>query len=65
LEERAGFLAGLAQGDSQAWAAGDMAQYYPGLRLRYRNQWYLLDSRPRPRRSILRALGLRCARSPK
>jgi CubicO group peptidase (beta-lactamase class C family) len=43
LEERAGFLAGLEQGDSQAWAAGDMAQYYRGLRLRYRNQWYLLD----------------------
>lgn len=43
LEERAGFLAGLEQGDPHAWAAGDMAKYYPGLRMRYRNQWYLLD----------------------
>jgi hypothetical protein len=43
LEERAGFLVGLEQGDPQAWAAGDMAKYYPGLRMRYRNQWYVLD----------------------
>lgn len=46
LEYRAGFLAGLEQGDAQAWAAGDMAKYYPGLPMRYRNQWYLLNTDP-------------------
>jgi CubicO group peptidase (beta-lactamase class C family) len=46
LEERAGFLVGLERGDPQAWTAGDMAKYYPGLPLRYRNQWYLLDTQP-------------------
>jgi hypothetical protein len=30
-------------GDAQAWAAGDMAQYYPGLPMRYRSQWYAVD----------------------
>jgi CubicO group peptidase (beta-lactamase class C family) len=44
LEYRAGFLAGLEHGDAQAWAAGDMAKYYPGLPMRYRSQWYLLDT---------------------
>jgi CubicO group peptidase (beta-lactamase class C family) len=46
LEYRAGFLAGLEQGDAQAWASGDMAKYYPGLPVRYRNQWYLLKTDP-------------------
>jgi CubicO group peptidase (beta-lactamase class C family) len=46
LEYRAGFLAGLEQGDAQAWASGDMAKYYPGLPMRYRNQWYLLKTDP-------------------
>ena len=30
-------------GDPKAWAAGDMAPYYPGLPMRYRSQWYVLD----------------------
>lgn len=46
LEYRAGFLAGLEQGDAQAWASGDMAKYYPGLPIRYRNHWYLLKTDP-------------------
>jgi CubicO group peptidase (beta-lactamase class C family) len=46
LEERAGFLADLQKGDPQAWTAGDMAKYYPGLPMRYRNQWYLLKTDP-------------------
>ena len=24
-------------------AAGDLAHYYPGMPMRYRNQWYVLD----------------------
>lgn len=30
-------------GDSRAWAAGDLAAYFPGQPLRYRSQWYILD----------------------
>ena len=44
IEERADFLAGLGQGDSAAWAAGDMAKYYPGLPMRYRSQWYVVEA---------------------
>ncbi|MGH8732349.1 MAG: serine hydrolase domain-containing protein [Burkholderiales bacterium] len=46
LEERAGFLTDLEKGDAQAWSAGDMAKHYPGLPMRYRNQWYLLNTNP-------------------
>ena len=30
-------------GDPKAWAAGDMVKYFPGLPLRYRSQWYVLE----------------------
>ena len=30
-------------GDRVAWAAGDLAAYFPGLPLRYRSQWYVRD----------------------
>ena len=30
-------------GDRDAWAAGDLAAYFPGLPLRYRSQWYVRD----------------------
>ena len=30
-------------GDAKAWAAGDMAEYFPGLPIRYRSQWYVLE----------------------
>jgi CubicO group peptidase (beta-lactamase class C family) len=30
-------------GDAAAWAAGDLVQYYPGLPMRYRSQWYVLE----------------------
>ena len=43
IEERAAFLDGLMAGDAQAWARGDLAQYFRGLPLRYRSQWYVLD----------------------
>jgi CubicO group peptidase (beta-lactamase class C family) len=32
-----------SKGDAKAWAAGDLAQYFPGLPLRYRSQWYVLE----------------------
>jgi CubicO group peptidase (beta-lactamase class C family) len=28
-------------GDDDAWAAGNLASYYPGLPIRYRSQWYV------------------------
>ena len=31
------------KGDAKAWAAGDLAKYFPGLPLRYRSQWYVLE----------------------
>jgi CubicO group peptidase (beta-lactamase class C family) len=48
IEERAAFLDSLGQGDAGAWAAGDLVQYFPGLPMRYRSQWYVLD----PRRDV-------------
>ena len=43
IAERPAFLADLQRGDAAAWARGDLAFLYPGLPLRYRNQWYVLD----------------------
>jgi CubicO group peptidase (beta-lactamase class C family) len=44
IESQAPFLQDLERnGDPRAWAEGDLAHYYPGLPMRYRNQWYLLD----------------------
>jgi CubicO group peptidase (beta-lactamase class C family) len=43
IEHRAAFLEGLQQGDPKAWSAGDLAQYFPGLPMRYKSQWYVLD----------------------
>jgi len=31
------------EGSAEAWAAGDLAPYFPGLPMRYRSQWYILD----------------------
>jgi hypothetical protein len=44
IEARPRFLEDLALGDAQAWSAGDLAQYFPGLPMRYRQQWYTLDA---------------------
>lgn len=33
----------VKEGDAQAWARGDLAQYFAGLPIRYRSQWYALD----------------------
>jgi CubicO group peptidase (beta-lactamase class C family) len=30
-------------GDRAAWAAGSFVEYFPGLPLRYRSKWYVLD----------------------
>jgi CubicO group peptidase (beta-lactamase class C family) len=44
VESRPDFLSDIqAAGDPGAWAAGDLAKYYPGLPIRYRNYWYALD----------------------
>ena len=44
IEAKAGFLEDIRKnGDPQAWAAGDMAAYFPGLPMRYRSQWYMLE----------------------
>jgi CubicO group peptidase (beta-lactamase class C family) len=32
-------------GDPDAWAAGDLTSYYPGLPIRYRSQWYVLNGK--------------------
>ena len=44
IEERPRFLEGLQQGDARAWAAGDLRPYFPGLPMRYRDQWYVLEN---------------------
>jgi CubicO group peptidase (beta-lactamase class C family) len=33
------------EGDPKAWAAGDMAPYYPGLPMRYCSKWYVVDGK--------------------
>jgi CubicO group peptidase (beta-lactamase class C family) len=44
MEEKASLMEDiLRNGDASAWAAGDLAQYYPGLPMRYRSQWYVVD----------------------
>jgi CubicO group peptidase (beta-lactamase class C family) len=43
IEERPAFLEDLRHGDAAAWSNGDLAYLYPGLPMRYRNQWYVLD----------------------
>ena len=43
IEERRAFLEDLQRGDAAAWSKGDLAYLYPGLPMRYRNQWYVLD----------------------
>jgi hypothetical protein len=43
IEAKPHFLNQLQQGDAKAWSAGDLAQYYPGLPMRYRSQWYVVD----------------------
>jgi hypothetical protein len=44
METRPSFLDDIrTKGDPRAWAAGDMAAYFPGLPIRYRSQWYMLE----------------------
>src|SRR5688572_6759193 len=43
IAQRPAFLEDLQRGDAAAWAKGDLAFLYPGLPMRYRNQWYVLD----------------------
>ena len=39
-----GWLDDLIEGgDPEAWAAGDLADYFPGVPMRYRSQWYVQD----------------------
>lgn len=33
----------LHAGSAQAWAEGSFVEYFPGLPIRYRSQWYVLD----------------------
>src|SRR2546426_3855610 len=32
-------------GDPDAWASGSLTSYYPGLPIRYRSKWYVLDGK--------------------
>ena len=43
IEARGDFLASIENGDPAAWSAGDLAKYFPGLPMRYRDQWYVLE----------------------
>ena len=46
VEERPGFLQEVeSRGDAKAWAAGDLAQVFRGLPMRYRSQWYVLEGK--------------------
>jgi CubicO group peptidase (beta-lactamase class C family) len=44
IEERSAWLQQVeTEGDARAWAEGDLAQYFRGLPMRYRQQWYVLE----------------------
>jgi CubicO group peptidase (beta-lactamase class C family) len=44
IETQSSFLDDIrTKGDPRAWAAGDMAAYFPGLPIRYRSQWYMME----------------------
>jgi len=44
VEDRPAFLQEIETGgDPQAWSAGDLAQYFRGLPIRYRSHWYVLE----------------------
>jgi CubicO group peptidase (beta-lactamase class C family) len=44
IDEKSDWLEALeTSGDAEAWAAGDLAQYYPRLPMRYRSQWYVVE----------------------
>ena len=44
IEKKSDWLEELeTSGDPEAWAAGDLAKYFPGLPVRYRDQWYVLE----------------------
>jgi CubicO group peptidase (beta-lactamase class C family) len=44
IEERADWLGEVeTQGDAKAWAAGDLAEVFRRLPMRYRSQWYVLE----------------------
>jgi hypothetical protein len=34
-------------GDAEAWQAGNLASYYPGVPIHYRAKWYVERSAPR------------------
>jgi CubicO group peptidase (beta-lactamase class C family) len=36
----------VAGGDAAAWASGNGADYFPGVPMRYRSQWYVRDGAP-------------------
>ena len=38
----------IVQGDPAAWDAGNAVEYFPGLPMRYRNQWYVRDGGDAP-----------------
>src|SRR4029078_9134161 len=37
----------INDGDENAWAAGNLASYYPGVPIHYRAKWYVERSAPR------------------
>jgi CubicO group peptidase (beta-lactamase class C family) len=46
IEQKSDWLEELeTDGDAAAWAAGDLAQYYPGLPIHYRSKWYVVEGR--------------------
>jgi CubicO group peptidase (beta-lactamase class C family) len=38
----------IAGGDPAAWSAGNGVEYFPGLSVRYRNQWYVREGGDAP-----------------
>ena len=46
IETRSAWIDDIERnGDRQAWEEGDLRQYYPGLPIKYRSKWYVLEGK--------------------
>jgi len=45
-------------GERKAWDEGDLRQYYPGLPIRYRSQWYVLEGHGKHAAPLMFGMGI-------
>jgi len=45
-------------GERAAWDAGSFVAYFPGMPMRYRSQWYILEANGKNEAALLFGLGI-------